>query len=288
MLSVTAYEKLTKTETYKLYTELYKKLEEKGVIITDFIKDMRNNWKNTTEPVKETRLAPATNFNKVREFNEIPIREEANNLVMGSSIVRRLATDRSIPADVQILAYSGSTTKEKMKIIDNYEEKNIKTFLLQDGTNAILKQTACMTDELIDDYSQLITKVQEKFKPETLLLMEVLPLKDEGKNKNSNQRIDQFNSKLKELADNSEYNNIKVIPANELVKRSGSYNQLFYDDIHLNFNKGVPFLKNIILSHLLQTSNGMVSSVPGPKRLQQQRSQYNSYHNQYRQQRYYY
>ena len=102
--------------------------------------------------------------------------------------------------------------------------------------------------------------------------MEVLPLKDEGKNKNSNQRIDQFNSKLKELADNSEYNNIKVIPANELVKRSGSYNQLFYDDIHLNFNKGVPFLKNIILSHLLQTSNGMVSSVPGPKRFQQQRS----------------
>ena len=145
MLSVTAYEKLTKTETYKLYTELYKKLEEKGVIITDFIKDMRNNWKNTTEPVKETRLAPATNFNKVREFNEIPIREEANNLVMGSSIVRRLATDRSIPADVQILAYSGSTTKEKMKIIDNYEEKNIKNIFASRRNKRHIK-TNCLYD----------------------------------------------------------------------------------------------------------------------------------------------
>ena len=58
---------------------------------------------------------------------------------------------------------------------------------------------ACLTDELIDNYTQLVEKVRQKFKPDTPLLMEVLPLKDKGKNKTSNQRIELFNDKLKNL-----------------------------------------------------------------------------------------
>ena len=61
--------------------------------------------------------------NKVRSFKLFPFTENIQNLVLGSSIVKKIMDD-SLPGDVSIHAYSGSTTREKIEIIDIYPEKN--------------------------------------------------------------------------------------------------------------------------------------------------------------------
>ena len=37
-----------------------------------------------------------------------------------------------------------------------------------------------------------------------------------------------------------------------------SYNALFYDDIHFNFQQVIPFIKNAVLSHFLLASCNLV------------------------------
>ena len=46
------------------------------------------------------------------------------------------------------------------------------------------------------------------------------------------------------------------------------YDFLYFDNVHLNYQHGVPLLKNWLLSHLLLTSNGSIC----PKRLYQNKS----------------
>ena len=61
------------------------------------------------------------------------------NIVLGSSIVAKLEIDATIPSNCSIHAYRGSTTKEKIKGLEKYNQKKIKTLILQDGTNKIFK-----------------------------------------------------------------------------------------------------------------------------------------------------
>ena len=46
------------------------------------------------------------------------------NCVLGSSIIAKLYDDASIPLDVAIHAYRGSSTLEKQKVVDKYDSKN--------------------------------------------------------------------------------------------------------------------------------------------------------------------
>ena len=72
----------------------------------------------------------------------------------------------------------------------------MKTVILQDGTNAILKQKSDHLETLFSDYKDLVSAIKEKFSPETLVLMEVPPLKKLPKNEQTNNKIYEFIEKL--------------------------------------------------------------------------------------------
>ena len=66
--------------------------------------------------------------------------------------------DKSIPKDITTHAYRGSTTSEKLSVLDSYPEKKLKTVVLQDGTNAIAKHSERSIEDLFEDYQKLVDK----------------------------------------------------------------------------------------------------------------------------------
>ena len=96
-------------------------------------------------------------------------------------MVKNLVNDKSIPQDICIHAYRGSTTKEKIAVLEKYPEKELKTVVLQDGTNSILKQK-CDVNDLFNEYIELVEVVSHKFKPKSLVLMEIPPIKSSNYN----------------------------------------------------------------------------------------------------------
>ena len=93
--------------------------------------------------------------------------------MIGSSLVKNLMNDRSIPEDVSVHAYKGSTTQEKLALMEQYPDLKMKTVLLQDGTNSILRNKNKDISELADDTCVLIQAIKEKFSPDVLVFMEV-------------------------------------------------------------------------------------------------------------------
>ena len=69
----------------------------------------------------------------------IPLNEKTENLILGSSIIAKLENDPNIPEDSAVHAYRGSTTKDNINVLKKYNEREIKTLILQDGTNSVLK-----------------------------------------------------------------------------------------------------------------------------------------------------
>ena len=63
--------------------------------------------------------------------------------------------------------------------------------------------------------------------------------------------------------------NLKLLPIHQMMMKLPHYNYLFYDDLHFNYQQGVPFLKNAFLGHFLLTSNNIIAN-----------AQYNSSFNQ--------
>ena len=47
------------------------------------------------------------------------------NCILGSNIIAKLYDDASIPLDVAIHAYRGSSTLEKLKVVDKYESRKL-------------------------------------------------------------------------------------------------------------------------------------------------------------------
>ena len=80
--------------------------------------------------------APAQNL-KVRSFQTRRIANTTTNLILGSSIIARV-NQNELPLDVEIIPYSGSTTDEKMTILQKTNFAQLKTIIIQDGTNSIL------------------------------------------------------------------------------------------------------------------------------------------------------
>ena len=47
-----------------------------------------------------------------------------------------------------------------------------------------------------------------------------------------------------------------------MLSQMANYNALFYDDIIFNFQQGIPFIKNAVLSHFVLTSYNLVRLQP--------------------------
>ena len=124
MLSANAFENLSQSEAYKQYSTLYEKLEEKTKLIENYItKQDEKLDKMELSAGKQKSNTGSIPENKVRSFKPFPFTENTQNLVLGSSIVKKIMDD-SLPGDVSIHAYSGSTAREKIEIIDIYPDNN--------------------------------------------------------------------------------------------------------------------------------------------------------------------
>ena len=183
--------------------------------------------------------------------------------MIGSSLVKNLMNDRSIPEDVSVHAYKGSTTQEKLALMEQYPDLKMKTVLLQDGTNSILRNKNKDISELADDTCVLIQAIKEKFSPDVLVFMEVPPIKKSTNNDSTNEKIKLFNRKMREKLKSFEFD-IKIFAMHDMLLNLPSYNELYYDAIHFNYQRGVPFLKNAILSYVLLTSNNFISNSNRP------------------------
>ena len=78
-------------------------------------------------------------------------------------------------------------------------------------------------------------------------------MRDNDRNRDQNERIKEFNNLLSTFIQSNDLNvTIKHLPVAQLLQKVPNYNNLFYDDIHLNYRIGLPFLKKIssAVSHL--------------------------------------
>ena len=136
----------------------------------------------------------------------------------------------------------------------------MKTVILHNATNAILIQKSDHLETIFSDYKDIVSAIKEKFSPETMVLMEVPPLKNCQK---TNILTTNFMNSLK---------NCSSILHKNLLKKStyflsatfqmANYNTLFYNDIHFNFQQGIRFIENAVLSQFLLTSSNLVRLQP--------------------------
>ena len=136
------YSSLNKQDIYQLYVKTYKKLEEKEKFIEDtilnFTKMMASGLYMANPQLvgggtvqggvpmakKYETVDTMTETNElVRDFPKKKLSPECENLVIGSSIISKLEIDKSIPNDCAIHAYRGSTTNEKIKVLNKYDPK---------------------------------------------------------------------------------------------------------------------------------------------------------------------
>ena len=275
-LTLEEWKQLNKEISYKLYLELALKLQRKETFIEDVIIGMKKKLETAPTQHMATGLADVSTGSgqpsssesglfkeQVREFKPMTLKENQDNCVFGSSLIAKLEDDATIPLDVAIHAYRGSTTQEKIRVLDNYESKKLKTLILQDGTNSISK-SARTAQQLFLDYVELIEKCKEKFNPDVFVLCKVPPFQEIPRNQDKNDKIPDFNNLIaQKYGDGME--NCKILKLNEIIRAVPTYNdqithfnQLYYDNVHFNYKLGIPFLKNILLGYLLKTSNGAI------------------------------
>ena len=262
-LTYEAFMELTKPNAYQLYLEVYRKMEEKDKFIQDVVMGLHQKLVSTESKLDQSKSSNAVTFEnplkteKVRDMTLIPLKSETENLVFGSSIIAKLENDRNIPNDCAIHAYRGSSTKEKINVLSKYEKRHLKTLILQDGTNSVLKSNKT-SDELFADYVELVENTVDKFSPENVVLCEIIPLKNLPQNKDKNVIIDDFNKLLNDYIEDKPF--YKVLSLNRMIKQIPQYNSIYHDNVHLNYRIGIPWLKNQILAQLMSTSNGMCLS----------------------------
>ena len=134
--------------------------------------------------------------------------------------MRNLVKDQTIPCDIGIHSYRGSTTDEKIEILKQYPKK-MRTVILQDGTNAILKKKGQNEEQLFSKDIDLIEAVDAK-----LILMQVPPIRQSTHHEAINERIKCFNDKLTSYTNNSEKSNLDVLPIHNTMRNLPNYNSL--------------------------------------------------------------
>ena len=228
---------------YNLYSQVFNKLEQKENLIENYIRQ-----KNTGNQEEQ----PSSNMGTVstRNFPVYQLKETQKNLVIGSSLVSRLMNDHSFPDDCTIHAYRGSTTKEKIAIVEKYTSKKLDTVILQYGTNDLLKNGSASTENLFDDFNTLVEAIREKFEPTNFVICEVPPVLQ---NEEMNQKITEFNKLIHEKFDEG----FTVLNLNHMYRRLPNMQSFYYDNFHFNHHRGLAVLKNALLSQLLRTSSGV-------------------------------
>ena len=265
MLSSQAFQALSKADLYQIYVDLYKKNEEKDEVIKQYVITTSNFISKASTNSQLVTSGRTIQAKKVREFKCFPIKDEQKNLVIGSSLVKNLVWDHTIPQDIEIHAYRGSTTLEKMAVLKQYPEKKLKTVILQDGTNAIVKNCENDVEEVFNNYIELVQAVDEKFKPDQLVLMQIPPLKSNTRNHTANENFKVFNQKVSNYLNCPAFKeNVRLMPLHEFMITLPDYNSLLYDDVHFSNHYGLPFRKNSMLSYLLKTSNSITVNSSNP------------------------
>ena len=133
-------------------------------------------------------------------------------MIIESSIVKKISI-KSLPEDVQIHAYPGSTSSQKLSMIEHYTVRRpLTSLVLQDGTNTLLKISQGDVSELFREFESLVTKSLEKFEPTKIFLREVPPLRTNERNSVNNERITQWNNILHEKYKDEPY--FQIIPLN--------------------------------------------------------------------------
>ena len=69
-----------------------------------------------------------------------------------------LVGDSTIPEDICVHAYRGSTTCEKNEVVKQLPKTVIKTVLIQNGRDSILKEKHKNIDELFEKYTHFNKK----------------------------------------------------------------------------------------------------------------------------------
>ena len=103
----------------------------------------------------------------------------------------------------------------------------------------------------MSDYKDLVSAIKAKLSPETLVLMEVPPLKKLPKNEQTNNKIYEFDEKLCEYITQENTEHMKVLPVCNMLSQMATYNALFNDDTHFNFQQGITFIKKAGLCNFL-------------------------------------
>ena len=88
--------------------------------------------------------------------------------------------------------------------------------------------------------------------------MEVPPLRktDDNNNKLVNERIDEYNECIQSFAVTFNSDEVNVLYLHKSMSMLPNCNMLLFDDIHLNYQYGLPFSKSMLETFLLKTSNG--------------------------------
>ena len=233
-------------------------MEENDDIIKKHVLTV-SDYLTRSNPSQPTSHQTSASNNQVRSFQAFDIREKTTNIVMGSSLMKNMMNDRSIPEDVSMHAYRRSTTLEKLALMQQYPDLKMKTVLLQDGTNSILRNKNTDISELADDTCVLIQAIKENFSPDVFVFMEVPPIKKSTNKDSTNENIKLINRKLREKLKSYEFEN-KILAMHDMLLNLPYYNEFDYDAIHLNYERGIPFLKNAILNYVLLTSNNFISN----------------------------
>ena len=256
-LSYEAFMELTKPNAYQIYSDVCRKLEEKDKFIQEVVlglhqKLMPGDHESTTSSM--VNCSSSNCGEKVRDMSLIPLNDRTENLILGSSIIAKLENDPNIPEDSAVHAYRGSTTKEKIYVLKKNNEREIKTLILQDGTNSVLK-TDKNESEIFEDYSNLVEACIHKFNPDNIILCEVLPLKNQPQFKSKNDTINDFNKLLGEhFANKSKF---KALPRYKMISQISRFDSMYHDNVHLNYRTGIRWFKNQLLAQLMLTSNGV-------------------------------
>ena len=232
-------------ETFKIKSSptLSRSLSEVGKkdkFIQDVVTGFHHKLVSAESKLDQPKSSQAVTFQnfskaaKVRDMALFPIKISTKNLVFRRSINARQENGCNFPNNSAIHTYRGCSTKEKNNVLSKYDERNLKTLILQDGTNSVLKSDET-SDEMFADYVELFAISVDGFsnENENVVLCGTIPLKDLSQNKDKNVIIDNFINLLHDyIADKPIY---KVLVLNRMVKQIPQYNSIYYDNVHLNY-----------------------------------------------------
>ena len=205
-------------------------------MIINIINQKEGSASGTSGQIKESSSQNvSTRTPVIREFVPFKTPEDTKNLILGSSITARVTTE-TMPSDTIIHSHRGNSTEKKMKVLTKYPRSEFKCVIIPDGTNSIFKRKFETLNEFSIKFEELIEVLVQQFTPETVVICELPPSLD---NVEANKNMDLY----------KEYNNCtygsksgyQVLKVLALIKCNNNWSFLFWDNIHLNDERGVRF-----------------------------------------------